>query len=153
MVNGNIFQKLCDDQKCERYEFPERILDFPFHLCYDHMSWNICTPAQIQSPDQRHSDRAVHFIVQRQTINILRDNLCSRWHGWRESSWRQHSEHPCMVMVWLMLCGGRDVSWPRSRSSITQCKSGLRWSSRGIFTCCRPWKVFGCCHGCRQWQQ
>lgn len=157
MLNSHIFQ--CDIEKCEKVSNRD-VWTFP--SIYAVTTWAqtkyLHTSPRLQSSDQLHSNRVLHFAVHKkkkntQTTNILCDYLCSRWHGWSESSWRQQCEHPCMVMVWLMLCGGRDVSWPRSRSSIAQCKSGLLRLSRGIFTCCRPWIVFGCCHGCRQWQQ
>lgn len=55
---------------------------------------------------------AIHFFVQRQTqpetYCVITYAACDM--AEEKSSWRQQSEHPCMVMVWLMLCGGRDVS-------------------------------------------
>lgn len=43
-----------------------------------------------------------HLTMANSNKNTLCDNLCSPWHGWRESIWCQQSEHPCMLMIWLM---------------------------------------------------
>lgn len=97
----------------------------------------------------------------------------SQWHiVWKRAtlvSWQKRSGRllqsncPCMLMVGLMLGGGgrgaveerveKQRSWwvvLTSRVTMSLC---LTTSVRRVVTCAGAWKVFGCCHGCRQWQR
>lgn len=65
----------------------------------------------------------------------------------------QQSERPCIGDGLAHAGGGGAVMSPdpdpdpdpASHTARLACSDCLS----GIFTCCGPWKVFGCCHGCR----
>lgn len=151
MLNSHIFQ--CNIEKCERI-FSRDVWTFP--SIYTVTTWAqtkyLHTSPRLQSSDQLHSNRVLHFAVQKknpkpQTYCVI-TYAAADMAGARAAGVSSVSIH---AWWWFGSCCAEVVMCldPDPDPAKQQCKSGLLRLSRGIFTCCRPWIVFGCCHGCR----